>query len=98
MNNKIYGMIGLAKRSGKLYIGYDAVKDNISSKKMHLILVAEDASSKMKQQISELSLNHHIPIKFYGSKIDLGHVLGRQEVSYIGITDVNMADFMIKQL
>lgn len=58
---KILGMIGLAKRAGKLVCGTDAVLTAASSKKKpFLILASADASSRTKKQLTDKSAFYRI--------------------------------------
>ena len=44
INSKVYGLIGLAMRAGKIAFGADSVEDLIKKRKLKLVNVAEDSS------------------------------------------------------
>ena len=44
--DKIYGILGIASKAGKIVSGFDSILENIKKEKVKLIIVAEDASEK----------------------------------------------------
>jgi ribosomal protein L7Ae-like RNA K-turn-binding protein len=96
MTNKIYGMIGFARKSGNLLLGYDAVTDGIKNKKVVLVICSSDSSEKIREKVARLCDINTIKCLEYGLKIEIGSILNKSEVSFIGICDVNMADYIMK--
>ena len=62
INKKILGLIGLAARARKICFGADSVEEQIKKKKVHLIIVAEDASKRTKENFELLGKEFQIPI------------------------------------
>lgn len=96
MTNKIYNMIGFAKRSGNIVVGHDVLVGNIMSKKVKLVIFAEDSSVKIRNKVIKLSDDNNIKYLEYGFKKEFGHILNKMEVSFLGIMDENMADYIQK--
>ena len=46
MVNKVYGLLGICSKAGKLISGTDIVLEHLAKKKVSLVIVAEDASEK----------------------------------------------------
>ena len=61
MNNKFLGMLGLAKRAGKVQTGEDICSKAVKSGVSKLIIVACDASDNTKKSITD-------SCKFYKTK------------------------------
>ena len=57
--NKLLGMLGLARRAGKLAIGTEAVLDGIRSKKAKTVYICNDASDNTKKKFCD-------SCKYYG--------------------------------
>ena len=44
--NKVYGLLGISAKAGKLISGTDIILEQMAKKKVNLVIVAEDASEK----------------------------------------------------
>lgn len=51
-DNKIFGMLGLCKRAGRLVLGFDITKEAIQKGNAFLVLVAKDTSPKTVKEIN----------------------------------------------
>jgi ribosomal protein L7Ae-like RNA K-turn-binding protein len=94
MTDKIYGMLGLARRSGNLFLGFDAILGGIENKKIILVIISKDASEKNSQKIIKNCELNGIAHIIYGEKIKYGELLNKAEISFIGIKDKNMAEYI----
>lgn len=93
--NKIYSMLGLARKGGKISIGFDVTVIEIKNKKSVLVLIAKDASEKTKKNILYFCKNHNCEYIEYGEKELLGKSLGRKMVSVLSINDDNIASYLL---
>ena len=48
INNKIWGLVGLAARARKICFGADSVEQEMKKKKVKLVLIAQDSSERTK--------------------------------------------------
>lgn len=96
--NKIYSMLGIAKKGGKISIGFDAACLDIKHKKSILVIIAVDASEKTKENIQFLCKKHDIEYVEYGKKEILGRSIGRKVVSVMSINDKNIASYLLNNL
>ena len=62
INKKILGLIGLAARARKICFGADSVEEQIKKKKVHLIIVAEDASKRTKEKFELFGKDFQVPV------------------------------------
>ena len=65
MNMKeIMGFLGLSRRAGKLACGHDAVIESIVKSKAELIILASDASPRLKKEIKHAATfgDRNIPV------------------------------------
>ena len=90
-NNKVYGMLGLAKRAGKATSGTDAVIARIKSHEAHLVVISEDASSGTKKRISDKCKSYSTDYIFYGNCDDIGRAIGVDNCVAVAITDEGFA-------
>lgn len=97
MTSKIDSLLSLASRSRSLISGFDMVSAEIKSpkKKVKVVILAADASDNVKKEIYFLTDKYKIKIFEYSNKSELGHLIGKEERSVIGITDENFANGII---
>jgi ribosomal protein L7Ae-like RNA K-turn-binding protein len=92
----IAGLLGLARRAGKLILGADGVETAIRQSKIRAVIVAEDASKATASTIMDLAQKHSVPFFMVYSKDQLGELMGRRELAVMGITDPSFADGICK--
>ena len=91
INKKILGLVGLAARARKISFGADSVELQIKKRKVKLIIVAEDASTRTKEKFIKLSEQFDIPIEIMGEIDELSKAIGKSNKAIIGIEDINLA-------
>lgn len=90
-NKKILGLIGLAARARKICFGADSVALELKKKKVHLIIIATDASARTKDKFTNLSKQYQVPIIIEGEIEILSKAIGKSNKAIIGIEDRNLA-------
>ena len=55
INNNILGLIGLAMKAGKISFGADSVEEDCKKGKIHLLIIAQDASERTQKKFKEIS-------------------------------------------
>lgn len=91
-NKKILGLIGLSARARKICFGADSVELEIKKRKVNLIIVATDASTRSKEKFEKLSKSYNIPLIIEGEIEILSKAIGKSNKAIIGIKDVNIAN------
>lgn len=84
-------MIGFGQRAGKLVSGNSAVKDALAKGRVKLLIIAEDASERLRREFSATAKSKNVPIVLYGSKEKLGRLLGKSPRSVLALTEENIA-------
>ena len=95
MNDKIIGMLGLARRAGALIYGSDSTAQKIRFGKVYLAIVANDASDRTKKLIRNKSTSFNVPMYEYSTAAELGAKLGKSDISVISVSDRNFAKAII---
>lgn len=96
--NKVYSMLGLAAKAGKIVSGEFATDKSVKSGKARIVIVSEDASDNTKKMFSNMCEFYEVPRYFFGTKEELGHAIGKAMRSSLAITDENFAKSISKQL
>ncbi len=74
--NKLLGMLGLAKRAGKVSTGTFICEKMIKSKTARLVILSVDSSANTKKTITDACRYHNIQYIECETKSDLGHYVG----------------------
>ncbi|MFZ5634827.1 MAG: L7Ae/L30e/S12e/Gadd45 family ribosomal protein [Bacillota bacterium] len=98
MAGTVLNMIGLARRAGHVRSGDAAVRSTIVRREARLIILAEDAAERTKKVFGRLAGDAGMPMIFYGTRDNLGRVLGKPSRSVVAITDENFARDIIRRM
>ncbi|MDD4779567.1 MAG: ribosomal L7Ae/L30e/S12e/Gadd45 family protein [Tissierellia bacterium] len=96
--NKIYSMLGIARKGGKLSIGFDATCLDIRNNKSKLVLIAKDASEKTNNNIQFECDKYDVKFIEFGEKELIGRCLGKKVVSVLSINDENIVDYILNNI
>lgn len=95
---KVFGLIGLAKRAGRLALGEDAVKDSIRFGKSRLVIIAEDASDNTRKSITDSCKYYNVKYYITATKDTLGHAVGNSFNAAVSVLDDGFAKNIEKYL
>ena len=97
--DKAIGLLGLARKAGKLQTGEETVGAMLAEKRARLTLLASDAGEAVSRKVHGLAegSRQRILIIPY-DKLTLGEALGRPSVSVAAFADVSMALAFVKAL
>lgn len=96
--NKIYGLLGLARRAGKLSFGTESSEDTIKRGKAKLVLIAEDSSDRTKKNFEQLCKIQNVPIRITGTIEHLSQSIGQVNKAVIVVKDENFAKELKKRI
>ena len=94
--NKAILALSLARRAGKLMIGYDACERAAVSGRAKLIVTADDISDRTLRNIKRVSGSIRL-IEAPFSQTDIQHVMGRRFV-VAALTDRNFGELFVESL
>lgn len=93
MKEKITQDITLAKRAGKLIMGFDVVKEAMKTKTCKLLLLSEDVSEKTRKEVLFLANKYEMEIVFIDLTLDeLWYLVGKR----VGVMCLNDDGFANK--
>lgn len=98
MQNKVLSLLGLSTRSGKLVSGEFMTEKAVKQGDACLVIVAVDASENTRKKFKNMCNFYEVPIRFYGKKEELGHAIGKEMRTSIGICDEGFSNSIIKLL
>ncbi len=93
----IMGLIGLAKRAGKLSSGESACKEAIKTGKSYLIILAEDVGKNTGKNILDSCNFYNVKHLIIGTKESLGHAVGNDYNAVLSVNDEGFANGILKK-
>lgn len=97
ITSRTLGLLGLAKRAGKIIDGQERVIGAIASGAARLVVVAEDAGENGRKKLADKSTTYAVPCVIFAQKADLGRALGRQSVSACAVVDPSFANKLLER-
>ncbi len=94
--NRVLGLIGISTKAGKISFGTESVKETIIKNKAKLVIVAEDASDRLKKNIMYECENFKVPIVTFSTIEKLSKSIGKTNKAVICIKDKNLGEEIYK--
>lgn len=96
--DQIFNFLGLAMRAGKIKSGESVILSDIKTNKIKLVIVATDASDNTLKVMKNKSESNQIPLRSFGTRVELGIALGKGERVNIGVTDNGFAKKLLSMI
>ncbi|UEX89312.1 YlxQ family RNA-binding protein [Staphylococcus ratti] len=90
-NVSFLNFLGLAMRAGKVKSGESVILTEIKKQRLHLVLIANDASDNTKKTLTNKCKSYQIPYRIVSNRYELGDAVGKKVRVNIGITDQGFA-------
>ena len=90
--NKIFSMLGLCMKAGKLAYGSDMVEEKIKHKQVSMVIIAEDASDNTKEKFRRITNQNELRLYFFSTIEELSHKIGKNNKAVLGVMDKNFAE------
>ena len=94
--DRVYGLLGIATKAGKVISGFEAIEDGIKKKVVNLIIVANDTSEKTKKEVKFICDKYGIKFIIFGTIEGNSHSIGKSNRAIIGICDSGFAKRFIE--
>lgn len=85
-------MLGLARRSGNIIIGFDRVVEAIRNGIADVVLVSSDCSAKTKKRVEDKCGSYGAELITFGTSAKLGRAIGFADAAVLAVTDNNFAE------
>ena len=91
-NRNIFSLVHLARKAGRVTMGFGAVKSSMIKGKTRVILIAEDIAENTLKKIMSDEFAKNIDKLVFSNKDDIAKELQIKEVALISINDINFAN------
>jgi len=95
---KVYNLLGIAQRAGKLSSGTMAAKQSLTRHRAVLLILSDDIAANSREDLLNCSQRQRIPAIALGSKFDLGTALGKAYRVALTINDIGIAKAIMQEL
>lgn len=85
-------------KAGKVASGEFSAEKAVKEGRACLVLVSKEASGNTKKKFQNMCTYYQVPIRFLGSKAELGSAIGRELRASLAVTDAGLADAIEKSL
>lgn len=96
--NRIFGLLGLAAKAGKVQSGEFSTEKSIKSRKAKLVLISEEASENTTKMFENMCTYYKVPYFIFGGKEELGRAIGKGERASLAVQDPGFSGAIEKQL
>ena len=96
VGGKVLGLLGLAEKAGKVRSGEFSTEKAVKSGKAGLVIVSEESSDNTKKMFRNMCTYYKVPYFEFGSKEELGHILGKQMRASLAVIDENFSNALLK--
>lgn len=96
MITKVYSMLGLSMKAGKLVCGADVCIENIKDKKAFLVIVANDASENTKEKIKKICEQYKVEFVYFGDKFSLSRAVGKVDKVIFAVLDKGFSEKILQ--
>ena len=93
---KIFGLLGLAAKAGKVQSGEFSVEKAVKSGRAFLVIVSEEASENTRKMFRNMCTYYEVPYYEFGGKEELGHALGKEMRASLAIQDEGFSKAIMK--
>lgn len=96
MINKVYGLLGISSKAGKVISGTDIILEKMERKKVKLVIIAEDASEKTIKNMKYYCNKENVELIIYGNILENSKAIGKHNRATIAIIDQKLANAIKK--
>ena len=96
--NRIFSLLGIAMRGRNLVSGETQTLEAVKKGSAGLVIIAEDASDNTVKLFTNKCRYYDIPVFRWGTKENLGHAIGKDLRSSVGVCDAGLANSLISLL
>ena len=95
---KVFNLLHLARKAGKLQIGFDACERSCLRNRAKLVIFAEDISKNNRRRVQFLAKNSNTKVIAFGTKKLFAEAFKTKEIGIICVEDENFAGGLIPLL
>lgn len=96
--NKVLGMLGLAKRAGKVTAGEFLCEKAVKSGEAKLIIIASDISETAKKSVINTCRHYSVEYIVFAEAEELGKAVGKDSRMVVSVNDDNFKNAILSKI
>lgn len=96
--NNLLNLLGIARKAGKLALGFTAASRAVKKGRAVLVLLATDTSPHTKEKIERLCRQYQVSVYYVADRNELGRALGKTSQAVIGLLSPEIGEALKTQL
>lgn len=95
---KVYNLIGIAQKAGKISTGVNAACASIAKKQACILLMSEDIAINSRELLLKSCTKYKVPWRILGSRFAIGDSIGKEYRVALTINDAGLADAVLQAI
>ncbi len=96
--NNVLSLLGFARKAGQLVPGETLCEQGIKSKKISLLIIAEDMNESTVQKMVKLCETEGVTYRIYSNKLALSCAIGKDNYGLFGVTNKKFSRALIEKI
>ncbi|HEY8391890.1 MAG TPA: ribosomal L7Ae/L30e/S12e/Gadd45 family protein [Capillibacterium sp.] len=96
--NKFLNLLGMARKAGKLALGFTAVSLAVKRGRAVLVLLATDTSTYTREKMERLCRRHQVSLYYVANRYELGRALGKTSQAVVALLSPEIGEALKAQL
>lgn len=96
--NNVLTLLGFARKSGNLVMGETLCTEGVKSKKVSLLIIANDINESTLKKMITLCESENVAYRICGSKEALSWAVGKSNYGLFGVTNKKFSRAMIEKI
>ena len=96
--NNVLSLIGFARKAGHLVPGETLCEQGIKSKKISLLIIAEDMNESTRSKMVRLCESEGVTYRIYSNKLELSSAIGKDNYGLFGVTNKKFSRAIIEKI
>lgn len=92
MQSKFYQLLGIARKGGKVFCGYNKCLETLKHGKIYLFIITENCSQNTLDKFEHLCIQNNVQMIRNCNGEELSRMLGYENLCVVGIGDKGLSD------
>lgn len=96
--NNVLSLIGFARKAGQLVPGETLCEQGVKSKKISLLIIAEDMNESTIKKMVKLCESEGVTYRIFSNKETLSRAIGKDDYGLFGVTNKKFSRALISKI
>lgn len=96
--NNVLSLLGFARKAGHLVPGETLCEQGVKSKKISLLIIAEDMNESTRDRMMRLCESEGVAYRVFSNKASLSNAIGKDNYGLFGVTNKKFSRALIEKI